>query len=663
MKRESDTMKDPEHTATITRSFVHDAEPQQQQEQSLDASLSNSLTKLALHDRTAITEELHGVHCLALTSSEEESKAIVLQSLHDFDRELLETIQQKRRSKKENTSSNSSNNEERDVLRNVRSIAALLVTTAENGHHGGGCYVNDPRVRLRFLRTELFHITKAVKRFIAYLEFLQELFGPWIADRLPTVHDFSGPGELAALKHSSIQFLPYRDRSGRRVHVSLVNHRKNNLDDTLTFKIITYLNWITSDSIETQQKGVISIIWFYDGHTHDHTQQHTHTTNIHTNGGNEDDGYHRSILESSKPKALFVRYLKLHEQSVPLRLVGFHFCAQDTPVARMLAMAMFLTTSTDQIRARFKFHFGSSTEIRYGLQSYGILTDTIPLTHTGSLKTVNQTQWVNGRAALESTPPRRHGNTQYEPQTNTSVRPHVDCPGSKDVIFRKGRRACLGHTCTGNTYYRHLVERWVQQHLRLEVAAKLSHALSGPRLDVSAMTTSIITAIQQPPRSGHFLEWDMANHAWYILTDRAKLRIKVHSLYKLMRYDALKKQKHQHPQPPPPPPGPRGLVEEHQQQKRHKTSRISSPSSSNTNDEDGIRSSVLSSRLPISYNYSCYKNWFGGTPAGAPLPATFGATSTTTTTYTSAVNHPNTANVAAQIEGDEESTILPKDWI
>ena len=108
------------------------------------------------------------------------------------------------------------------------------------------CYLNDPNIRLRFLRSEFFDSQKAVERFVLYLEFIQELFGDFVAERPISVNDFNdnddsnnnnkdikkstknkkeksqkrkdieqeSSTEMKALLNSRLQYLPFRDRSG-----------------------------------------------------------------------------------------------------------------------------------------------------------------------------------------------------------------------------------------------------------------------------------------------------------------------------------------------------------------------------------------------------------------------------------------------------------------
>ena len=89
-------------------------------------------------------------------------------------------------------------------------------------------YVNTDDFRLRFLRADLFDIHKAARSIVKFLDMVEATFGPYALERPPQLDDFD-KDELKMIKKGFIQFLPYRDRSGRRVMVIF-------LHDTLLHK-------------------------------------------------------------------------------------------------------------------------------------------------------------------------------------------------------------------------------------------------------------------------------------------------------------------------------------------------------------------------------------------------------------------------------------------
>lgn len=149
----------------------------------VDTLLSSELLQLSMQDRNAIQEEIHGVHCLA----QEETPELLEQTLRklDFELEKLPTYE----------------------------------TRAYQQSQGlPGTYVNTLKFRLRFLRCELFDAKKAAKRISFFLNAALDLFGEYALERPLRLSDFKKE-ELKYMRQGRYQWLPFRDRSGRRIVV------------------------------------------------------------------------------------------------------------------------------------------------------------------------------------------------------------------------------------------------------------------------------------------------------------------------------------------------------------------------------------------------------------------------------------------------------------
>jgi len=211
----------------------------------VENSLATELLKLSFNDRSAIEEEIHGVRCLAV----DETPELLGRSLREFDSELIA------RKKRGNPNPN------KYLLRNVISISSIETSKAlasGSKQPSSNCYLNDPNVRLRFLRCECFDVPKAVQRLLNFLEFTSELFGDFVAERPIRLSDFDTKKEESALHNTRYQYLPFRDRSGRRV-LAAVGSCNYHLDIALRYKILMYLHWVVSEDIESQRKGVVII--------------------------------------------------------------------------------------------------------------------------------------------------------------------------------------------------------------------------------------------------------------------------------------------------------------------------------------------------------------------------------------------------------------------
>ena len=112
--------------------------------------LAEELRKLTFTERAEIEEEVHGVRCGAA----EETPELIERSLREFDTIL--------NSRKESEPDN-------HLLRNV--VRTSLLDETEAKAAASKCYLNDPVVRLRFLRCETFCVREAVQRLVKFLEF------------------------------------------------------------------------------------------------------------------------------------------------------------------------------------------------------------------------------------------------------------------------------------------------------------------------------------------------------------------------------------------------------------------------------------------------------------------------------------------------------------
>ena len=156
----------------------------------VDALLSNEMLQLSMKDRNDIQEEIHGVHCLA----PEETPELLQESLQ----QLAITL-------------------DSDVIIPINEKGAYL-----QSQKLPKTYVNGDDFRLRFLRCELFDVTKAARRIAKFLDFLLELFGDFALQRAIRLSDFDKE-ELRFIRMGYYQFMPFRDRSGRRIVTFLQN--------------------------------------------------------------------------------------------------------------------------------------------------------------------------------------------------------------------------------------------------------------------------------------------------------------------------------------------------------------------------------------------------------------------------------------------------------
>ena len=187
-----------------------------------DDIMSKELLQLSLKDRNDIQEEIHGVLCLAPVESPE----MLQEALRKFSVELEENIpaNQKRaylqsqhlllalQQKHESQSCCSSL-----PLSSPSPSPSSPSSPSSSSSPPSCCYINDDEFRLRFLRYELFDIPKAARRLCRFLDCILEYFGEdALRNPVGLLTDFS-EDELQIVRKGNVQFLPYRDRAGRRI--------------------------------------------------------------------------------------------------------------------------------------------------------------------------------------------------------------------------------------------------------------------------------------------------------------------------------------------------------------------------------------------------------------------------------------------------------------
>lgn len=519
----------------------------------VDLDVSRELLKLSLNDRNAMEEEIHGVRCLAV----EETPEIVARGLRDFDAELAVAVAAERSKNSSRSSAESSNG--------VRALRNIVTGGGAAPRSGGRtaptspyCYVNDPKVRLRFLRFEYFVVEKAVQRFVLFLKFCHELFGDCIADHPPRIQDFiQTEQEKSALINARNQFLEIRDRSGRRVSIG-VGHCDFVLDHYLRCKIIMYLFWVVSEDTETQQKGVVLIAW------PDNNDREQENGSGAENAAAAEDSSGGGFIRSKLTRRT-IRHGRLLFHAIPARVVAIHFCAIK-PVYKVLNIFYYfaLRAQPGELPQRYRAHFGDPIEIRYKLQGYGIPVDLLPLTHNGTVKTTTHSRWMSFRISYElkqrqdglrklwqqqqllgNNSMTLIGNSVHSSSSNVDeeYKVYVECPRSVDVIFRKGKYCAFNHP--GNFYYYDLIEEYHEQHfntssrtVKTELTWNIVNRICGGGgehcggCEGGQEGDANNQARAAAGCGGRFLDWDSKKHVWIELTDPKQKRDKVAASFK-----------------------------------------------------------------------------------------------------------------------------------
>ena len=135
------------------------------------------------------------------------------------------------------------------------------------------------------------------------------------------------------------------------------------------------------------------------------------------------------------------------------------------------------------------------------MQGYGIPTDIIPVTFSGSIKVTYMRQWIRTRQFMD------------EPSFNMKGSSIVECPYLNDIIFRKGT-SVMSHP--GNAILRSLIE--------VKENATNGNGKTACKTKTRVFVSEIMEEIKQ--NNGRYLTWD-DNGWWTILEDEEQIRSKI----------------------------------------------------------------------------------------------------------------------------------------
>lgn len=429
----------------------------------VDDLVSKELMRLTLNDRNSIQEEIHGVNCLAL----EETPEFIQGSLRKLAFELDEGLP-------------SSETKGYKMSQKFQST-----------------YVNSIDFRLRFLRCELFDPKKAAKRMTFFLEIVLDLFGTYALERSIRLSDFNKE-ELKFMRKGRFQWLPFRDRSGRRIAVIFPGQDLQTNPSRIKAKVCLYMTWTAGNCIDTQRKGVVVLVW-------------------------TDKSFEFQLKPvQNKPK--------LHQVST-VRICAIHFCTPDTSIYRLRRAVMIMRAPYLQVK--MKVHIGNALELSYILQSYGIPTDMIPITYSGTVKIQAMRQWMRLRTFLE------------EPiyQDTEEIRSTIECPFPNDIVFRQGT-SIPAHS--GNITFRNLIaSKFVEiessignRNKNISILESESAKHSGSKkpknskgnnkIGTRIFVKEVLEEMQRTER--RVLNWDDKQVCWKILTDETQIYLKVEYL-------------------------------------------------------------------------------------------------------------------------------------
>jgi len=158
-----------------------------------------------------------------------------------------------------------------------------------------------------------------------------------------------------------IQWMPFRDKSGRRILVQIVD--SNIVQYAITrVKFLIYMSYCVGENdVKSQQKGILIIVY---------------------PGGPGKDWTSRRYTPNKRARHL----VNIKHQVIAVRYSAYHFCMMDNTIFRLIQN--FIVFCSHLSKSRMKLRIGQDTELRYTLQGFGIPVDLIGTGNkTGRVKT------------------------------------------------------------------------------------------------------------------------------------------------------------------------------------------------------------------------------------------------------------------------------------
>lgn len=282
--------------------------------------------------------------------------------------------------------------------------------------------LRDKQFRMKFLRAEEYDFHQAAQRFVNYLDFTYELFGP-LALMRPLFLDDLSKEEQNVVKDGSQQLLPIRDRMGRRIFSRIGNMGKpgESQASAKNMKVNIYMLQEISSDETTQKFGMVWVLFsaFEEGET--------------------------NFLKEPNVQEKIRKCLA----ALPLRITGIHLCLPNTPKYQFAAAAISLIAPSF-MRVRVRKHLGSVTECKYSLMAYGIPGDQLPITASGRIKTNSHIRWIK---------------TQKERERSIKMGlafDGIDCPLVMDILI--GNVGQCFRNSPGNTVYYDVIALYFKKY-------------------------------------------------------------------------------------------------------------------------------------------------------------------------------------------------------
>ncbi|CAJ1945302.1 unnamed protein product [Cylindrotheca closterium] len=270
-------------------------------------------------------------------------------------------------------------------------------TAYESAERQDPSYVSNRELQLAFLRASHFKPKDSAEKLINFFKHKQDLFGEESLVRDITAQDLD-QDDLSCLLEGFFQFCPFRDRSGRMIHLEFPGIRSK----TTVRTEMRARFYASANSVETMvdiSKGAVVVSYLVEQYK-DHLKG-----------------------------AGFAETTNLYHNVVPMKIDGFHLCFSNSIECLVLKACIAMLPYEERVKSRV--HLGSHTECQYLLASYGITRGALPLTGLESEMDLNHHNAWFQRRILREKEQRQQASLRI-PSTNASIT-HQHNPSCHDA--------------------------------------------------------------------------------------------------------------------------------------------------------------------------------------------------------------------------------------
>ncbi|CAJ1937025.1 unnamed protein product [Cylindrotheca closterium] len=318
-------------------------------------------------------------------------------------------------------------------------------------------YVDSDHFLSLFVIGEKLVPLNAAKKVIDHFAIKAELFAPHLLAKKITFQDLDEEDQRSLLS-GSYQAVG-TDLAGRTVVMGCPCHEYKTVDNQV--RALWYiLSKIVADK-STRKKGLVFLYYV-------------------SSALSNDNGHIDMYLKASSV-----------QKALPLVVKGFHFCYEHE-IFRPIMSAMQMVIG-NRMRLRFRSHYGSTVEINYSLQTFGIPGSIFPFERNGKLSLDKFRNYLTTVIQQEGEEEVKNGDTIF-------------CPTSVDVLLGRGRHP--------------------QEHLGNLNLAELVDAHTGtyasiPKKGKKELHMSIVRSVQG--QGGRFLKRGPRGEGWEVVGDEVAI--------------------------------------------------------------------------------------------------------------------------------------------